>query len=400
MAQKPLRTVMIVENNSYPSDTRVRNEAETLVAAGYDVTVICPRGKDQPWREDIRGVHALRFPPPPGGSGFLGYVLEFGYGTAIAALYVLWCWVSRGLDVVHVHNPPDTLFTAGLLPKIAGKKLIYDHHDLAPELYLSKFERDGGSVHKVLLLLEKWSCRFANYVITVNESYRQQDIARNGIPADKVTIVRNGPVLSRFSLVPPDAELRARAPIIFGYVGHISRQDGLDHMLRALYHLETDLDYKDWFAVIIGRADNADELRQLAAELGITEKLQFTGHLNSDQLLPLLSAADICLVPDPSNPLNDKSTMIKVMEYMALEKPVVGYELAETKASAGDAGLYAEPNNPLAMARELQRLVEDPALRERLGKIGRKRVEDQLSWDYSASHLLEVYNTIRAKLSS
>ncbi len=388
------RIVMVVENNTYPADPRVRHEAETLAANGYTVSVVCPRGRGQPWRETINGVHAWRFPNPPGGSGALSYLMEFGYATLASALLVLWIWLRHGLDVVHVHNPPDTLFVCGLLPRLFGKKFVYDHHDLSPELYLSKFGAQPGLLYRILLRLERWSCRLANRVVEVNESYRQQDLARNGVKPENAWVVRNGPDLRRVRLYPPDPALRARAKTLIAYVGRIAYQDGLDHLLGAVHHLEHDLGYTDWYCIIIGKAENLDFLQQVARDLGITDKVWFTGFIPDEQMLTILSTADVCVMPDPSNPLNDKSTMNKVMEYMALGKPVVAYDLTETRVSAGEAGIYAAVNDQLDMARQIAYLIEHPEQRERMGQIGQQRIAQALSWDYSARRLLRFYETL------
>jgi glycosyltransferase involved in cell wall biosynthesis len=391
---RTLRVVMLLENNPYPLDVRVRCEAETLAQAGHQVTVICPREQGQPWREAINGVSVVRFPCPPAGRGVWSYFVEFGYATLACAALVMWRWAAAGIDVIHVHNPPDTLFIAGLLPRLAGKVLIYDHHDLSPELYRSKFDGDGGLLWRALLRLERWSCRAAHYVVTVNESYRASDVQRNGVPPERVWVVRNGPEPGRVQARPPDLALRGRAGTIIGYVGRIARQDGIDHLLRALHHLKADLGYTDWYCVIIGKADHAEALAHMADSLGIAERVWITGFVPDEQMLTLLSTADMCVAPDPSNPLNDKSTMNKVMEYMALGKPIIAYDLPEHRVSAGEAALYARPNDPLDMARHIARLIDTPALRAHMGAIGRQRIAERLSWDHAAVSLVRLYERV------
>lgn len=391
--QRALRIIMVVENNAYPDDVRVRSEAETLAQAGHSVTVISPRDPGQPWRAAINGVRVVRFPHPPSGRGVLGYASEFGYATLAAACLVLWCWLRDGLDAVHIHNPPDTLFLAGLLPKLAGKPLIYDHHDLSPELYLAKYPAPSRRIHKALLGLERWSCRCASWVITVNGSYRQNDIQRNHVAPERVEIIRNGPDLRHIQPQAPTAELRARDGAVIGYVGKMARQDGAEHLLRALHELD-QLGIEGWFCVVVGPADDAAGLRALSDRLGLSERVRFTGYLPPERWLPLLSAADICAAPEPSNPLNDKSTSIKIMEYMALGKPLVAYDLAEHRVSAGEAALYARRNDPQDFARQLARLIETPELRATLGAVGRRRVQDMLAWEYSAERLVKLYERV------
>jgi glycosyltransferase involved in cell wall biosynthesis len=394
MANRIRKVMMLLQNNSYPFDTRVRQEAETLVAAGYRVTVISPKGRGQSWRETVNGVRVYRFPPPPSGTGFWGYLWEFGWSIPLLWLLSLLVLVREGADAVHLHNPPDFLVAVALFHKLLGKKFIYDHHDLSPELYLSKFGRHKGLLYKSLLLTESLCCRLADRIIATNESYRQVEMSRYQVQADKIYIVRNGPRPERFHPVAPDPALRAKADNIIGYVGNMAAQDGVDYLLRALHHLVYDLERRDLYCVIIGKADQPDLLRQVADEAKIGDFVCFTGRIPDEDLLRYLSTADICVDPDPSNPLNDKSTMIKVLEYMALGKPVVAYALPETKFSASEAALYARPNDELDFARQIARLMDDEALRHKMGQYGRERVERELAWQHSAANLLQAYESL------
>jgi glycosyltransferase involved in cell wall biosynthesis len=388
-----LKIIMAVANNTYPSDVRVKNEAQTLAQAGHRLTVIAPKAPAQPYREVIDDVQVVRYPAPPEISGAIGYMLEFLYVTLATTVLLLWQWLRHGLDVFHVHNPPDTLFIAAILPRLFGKRFVYDHHDLAPELYLSKFQRTGGLIYRVLLGLEYLSCRLADHVITVNESYKQNDIERNHVAPHRITIVRNAPLLKQLEPVEPDSELQKRADVLVGYLGHIAPQDGVDHLITALHHVENDFNYKDWYAVIVGAGEDLTHLQQLAHDLGIGEKVWFTGYQPYEQWRKLLASVDICFVPDPANPLNEKSTMIKTMDYMALGKPVIAYDMVENRVSAGDAGLYAQPSEPRELAQQFMALVQDPNLRHRLGRNGRIRIREELAWEYSADALVNLYNS-------
>ncbi|MCI0714051.1 MAG: glycosyltransferase family 4 protein [Chloroflexi bacterium] len=392
---KSLKIIMAVANNTYPADARVHNEAQTLVDAGHEVTVIALKGPDQSYHDVVADVRVIRFPIPLQGNGALTYSLEFIYVTAATALMVLYAWGRYGLDVLHVHNPPDTLFLAGLLPKLAGKKLIYDHHDLAPELFLTKFHTNGGVLYRLLLLLEKWSCRVADEIIATNESYMANNVQRNGVCPDRVTVVRNGPSLRSLEPVMPDEEVSTRARTIIGYLGHIAYQDGVDHLIKALYHMQELYNYDDWYAVIIGPGDDLESLMQLAESLNIRDKIWFTGYQPEPRWRELLSSVDVCFVPDPANPLNEKSTMMKMMDYMALGKPIVAYDLTENRISGGDAVLYARPGEPEDLARQLMRLIEDESLRKSLGEEGRRRIQSHLAWEYSAENLRNLYEPAR-----
>ena len=390
----PPHIVMAVANNPYPADIRVRNEAEVLVAAGYAVTVIAPRSSEQAPEETVAGVRVVRYALPAFPSGKVGYLLEFFYVTFFTVLYVLKVWFQQGFDVLHVHNPPDTLFAAALLPLIMRKKFVFDHHDLSPELFLAKYDAKGGLLYQGLRLLERISCTLADIVITVNESYKANDVTRYRKTEKNVVVVRNGPPLTHLQDTETDLQLRRKASTLIGYLGHISRQDGVDHLLNALSELGTRYGYGDWYCVIIGPSDDFASLKELAAELGITDKLWFTDYQPEVVWRKLLATTDICVVPDPANPLNEKSTMIKLMEYMALAKPVVAYDLTENRVSGGNAALYATPGQPASLAACLFRLAQDEALRSQLGAEGRARIKNGLAWEFSARELIRAYDRL------
>lgn len=388
---------MAVANNPYPQDVRVRQEAKTLTAIGFDVTVIAPKSTGQPTHECLEGIRVVRYALPPSVGGPLGYAVEFTYVTAATMALLTWIWLRSGLDVIHLHNPPDTLVFATVLPRLMGKLVVFDHHDLAPELYAAKYERTRRWIERLLRWLERLSCRWADAVITVNESYRRSDIERHGLEPERVIVVRNGPPLDRLAPVEPDPSVRRRAQFVVGYLGHIAKQDGVDHLLEALDQLESAYGISSWHAVVIGPADDADGLERLAEELGIAAKVEFTGFQPEPVWRAMLAATDVCVVPDPPNALNEQSTMIKIMDYMALGRPIVAYDLAEHRVSAADAALYAPAGDRVALAEAIVRLLRDPALRGRMGAIGRQRIEQSLAWEFSAQQLARLYTTLGAR---
>jgi glycosyltransferase involved in cell wall biosynthesis len=391
---------MLLENSSYPEDVRVRAEARTLARAGLEVTVVAPRRRGHPGREVVDGVRVYRYPAPSTGAGVLGYLWEYVYATLASVavtLVVLW---RRGFDVIHLHNPPDTLVLAALPAKLLGKRCIFDHHDLAPELYNARFGRTGGGlVYWALRLFERLNFLAADHVIATNECYRRVAIERGKVPAARVTVVRNGPDLERFRPVEPEPGLRARAGTIIGYVGVMGFQDGLDHLLRAVRHLVVTLDRRDVHCVLIGDGDAWEGLRRLARRLEIDEYMWFTGRISSvgaagRELVRYLSTADICVDPQPSNPYSDRSTTLKLMEYMALAKPIVAFDLPEHRVTAGDAAVYVGGNDDQAFARAIAELMDDPERRRRMGERGRRRVEAELSWEHSVPRLLDAYRAV------
>jgi glycosyltransferase involved in cell wall biosynthesis len=405
------RVLMLVENR-FPADTRVSNEASTLARNGYKVTVIALRGRSETAREVVNGVTVYRIPPltlfkklpgaEPSGIRALankvrilvGYVSEYIYFTGACLILSLYVAAREGFDVIHAHNPPDTLFVVGGVHKLFGKKFVFDHHDLSPELYRSRYKTAGGLIARCLGLFEKASLKLADVAIVTNESYRDIDIQRSGLNPDKVFIVRNGPDLQRVRLTEPDQSLRRRGRIILGYVGAMNPQDGVDYLLRALGHLLHTLKRSDFHCVLIGDGDSMEELIALSVELGLSDHVTFTGFIDDESLVRYLSTADICLDPNPTSPLNDVSTWIKVMEYMALGKPVVSFDLKETRKSAADAALYVRPDDEVEFATAIARLMDDAALRLSMGERGRARVNELLNWDITSRNLLEAYRRL------
>jgi glycosyltransferase involved in cell wall biosynthesis len=386
---------MLLGNNPYPADVRVRLEALTLVHAGYDVSVLCPRSPGQKRRERIDGVDVHRYRNPVQPRGALGYATEYGAATIAALALAIRRLLSGGFEVLHAHNPPDTFSLVGSVFKPFGKRFVYDHHDLAPEMYDARFGSGANRlVRRTLLLFEKLSYRVADHVIATNESYREIAITRGGVPPENITIVRNGPDLNTAFSAAPDPALRARADTILAYVGNMARQDGIDHLLRALRHLIYDLGESSTLCVLIGRGDAQEDLRRLADELGLTDHVWFTGFIPRADLLRYVATADICVDPDPSNPFNDRSSMIKMSEYMALGKPIVAFDLPEHRFTAKEAAAYATPNDDLDFARVIAELSRDPERRAEMGRFGRQRVEETLAWQHSAPHLLEAYQAV------
>jgi len=399
---------MLVEQY-YPQDSRVRNEAQTLTQAGYDVIVIALRKKGQPRSEIINGVRVYRVPrlelfgkTAPGARGNLarikaaiGYIFEYSYFTVACLVAATYVAIRHGFDAIHTHNPPDLLFVVALPFKLLGKKFVFDHHDLSPELYASRFGNEKGLIPAVLRLVERCSLRLADMVIATNESYRQIEIERGWRDPDTVFVVRNGPNAAKMEIHAPSERLRAMNRTIICYIGYLNPQDGADYLLRSLHHLLVDLNRKDFYCVLMGSGDSIDDLRQLRIQLGLEDHLEITGYIAEQELLANLAAADICVDPDPSNPLNDQSTWIKIMEYMAYKKPIVTFDLKETRFSARDAAIYVQPNDELAFAKAIAQLMDDPQARERMGKFGRARVENELQWSVVSKNLVRAYNSLR-----
>ncbi len=385
----PGRALIFVENLSVPFDRRVWQECQALREAGYEVTVVCPQGASQD-REPfarIDGVDLHRYPLTPATGGWTGYVREYP-----VALWRSWRLARQlgGFDVVHICNPPDLLFLVALLFKRRGARVIFDQHDLVPELYESRFGRGKDLLYRGVVALERLTYRVADVVIATNDTYRQTAIERGRKAPDCVFVVRSAPNLTRFTGGVPDSALKRGKEHLLCYLGVMGPQDGVDYALKSLVALR-DIRPDDWHAVFVGSGDCFDEMRALASRLGLDDHVTFTGRIPDDELLACLSTADVALSPDPYNPLNDVSTMNKVLEYMACGLPIVSFELREARVSAGDAARYVPCNDTDAFAAATSALLDDPAERDRRGRIGRERVGGALSWDRSKVELLASY---------
>jgi glycosyltransferase involved in cell wall biosynthesis len=385
------RVLILDENLSVPFDRRVWHQARALAAAGWDVDVICPRGRtrDRDAFELREGVRIHRFPASPATNGMLSYARE--YGSAFWHMMRISRRLARrrAFDVVHACNPPDLLLLAALPLKRAGTRFIFDQHDLVPELYLSRFGRGADAVYYLTRAFERLTFRLADVVIATNQSYRAIATGRGAKSPEDVFVVRNGPDLTRFHPVRPDAALKDGKLHLLAYLGTMGPQDGIDYALRALACLRRRRD--DWRAVFVGGGDVLEEMKREMAMAGLADVVEFTGRISDEDVLRVLSTADVCLAPDPKSPLNDVSTMTKIMEYMAMGKPIVSYDLRESRVSAGDAAVYASANDEEAFASCIDSLLDDPERRERMGDIGRSRVQTSLSWQESERTLLAAY---------
>lgn len=414
MSGRPITILMWVENH-FPQDTRVANEARLLIDAGYKVTVIALRKQGQAARETWNGIEIYRIPTlelfkkTVAGNGsrlnllfvrlksFVGYVVEYLYFTAACLFVSTYIFLRRGFDVIHAHNPPDTLFLAALPFKLLGKKFVFDQHDLCPELYRSRYSAGEGFYTRFLRLFEWCSLRLADVTIATNESYKQIQIDRANKRARDIFVVRNGPNQMRMTLAVPSARLTGMNKSILCYVGSLNPQDGVDYLLRSLHHLLHDLKRSDFHCIIMGTGDSLQDLRDLAGSLRLNGCVDLTGFVPDEDLQANLAAADICVDPDPSSPLNDVSTWIKVMEYMASAKPIISFDLKETRFSAGDAAVYVKPNNEAEFAKAIAQLMDQPELQKKMGTFGRRRVEEELQWTKVGKNLLAAYETLLAE---
>ena len=388
------RILILVENLPSPFDRRVWQEATTLRDAGYEVSIICPTGRGYERRfELIERIHIYRYKLPLEAEGAVGYAVE--YATALFWSFAL-AWrvlLTRGFDVIHACNPPDLFFLSGGFFKLFGKKFVFDHHDINPELYEAKFGR-RDFFYRLMLRLERWTFRTADVSIATNESYRRIAIERGGMDPARVFVVRSGPSLERMKIEPADERLKCGRRYLVGYVGVMGKQEGIDYLLQAIRYIVFELKRTDIQFGLVGGGTSLQEMKELALTLQIAPFVTFTGRVPDDKMLAMLNTADICVNPDIANAMNDKSTMNKIMEYMALAKPIVQFDLAEGRVSAQDASLYARRNDSIDLAGKIVALLDDPQLRQRMGHAGRQRVLNELAWDHEIPKLLAAYRTL------
>lgn len=389
------RVVIVVHNLPVPYDRRVWLEATTLANAGYDVTVVCPATDRFPSkREELENVRIRRFGLKLGETR-TGLVLEFITGFLKVATHLIRLSAPRRIDVLHVCNPPEIYWPLGLLLRARGTRLLFDHHDLSPEMYRAKFDAGDDLVHKALLWLERRTYRSAHHVIVTNESYRRIGCARNDVPPELTTVVRSGPSLERFQLMPPIPDVRQGAEVALVFLGEIGEQDGVKALIDTLLHL---IDRgRRVHLLVIGDGPALQSVKDHAASLGVADACTFFGRISDDdRLSELLSSADVGVVPDPNTDWSRNSTMNKVMEYMFFGLPIAAFDLVETRVSAGDAALYARPDDTHELADVIEVIIDDEELRARMGEAGKRRVRTELAWEHSVAPLLEAYEAVAA----
>ncbi len=389
------RILIIVQNLPVPFDRRVWLECQALTADGYQVSVVCPKGDGDPSYHEVNGVQLYKYRPYAPGGSKVSFIAEYVYSFLATALMTAKARRSGKFAVMQACNPPDIFWPLALMLRAAdGTAFVFDHHDLCPELYESRFPQGSRLPYRGLRALERRTHRTAKHVISTNESYREIAITRSGKKADEVTVVRSGPDPKRLWRGPGQPELKRGRVFLAAYIGVMGPQDGVDIVIRAAHIAVTELGRTDIAFTLIGKGDCYADLVALRDELGLAGHVEFTGRAPDELVAQILSTAEVGLSPDPKNPLNDVSTMNKTMEYMAYELPVVAFDLRETKVSAGPAAVYVTPNDVREYAEAIVALMDDESRRHRLGKLGRLRVETELAWTHQERAYLRVYRDL------
>jgi glycosyltransferase involved in cell wall biosynthesis len=389
---EPKHVLILVQNLPVPFDRRVWQEALALVAAGYGVHIVCPRTKEHPLRrETLNGIRIYRYSAGAEARRFAGYLVEYTIAILAQLRLALKIRIRHRIEVVHICNPPDLLFLVALPLVASGSRLIYDHHDACPELVIAKGHREDGWQVGLTRFFERLTYRLADVSVETNESYRDIALRRGGMSHEDVFVVRSAPAAARFANARPDEKWRRGREHLVSYVGVMGLQDGLDYLIDAAHVIIAELQRTDIQFVLVGTGPEFPRLRERVRSLNAGDQIDFTGRLSDEDLGAVLATADVCVNPDEANRMNDISTMNKVMEYMALGKPVVQFDLHEGRVSAGDASLYAARNDATSLAKCIVRLIDDPEACARMGKIGRERLMTTLSWDLQVPKLLAAY---------
>ena len=393
MQTRPVAVCIIDENATVPPDRRVWQEAIALTEAGYHVSVICPKGNGfNSSRETIDGIEIYRHSSWQAESPF-GYLIEYGWALVCEFFLALRVYKQSRFRILHACNPPDTIFLIGAFWKVFGVRFIFDHHDLSPELVETKFGA-RGLLYRLGCLFERFTFWTADVSIATNESYREVAISRGGMAPDRVFTVRGALDLGRIRLRDPKPGLKEGKRYLVIYLGAMSAQEGIGGFLESVASIVDYHNRRDTLFILIGSGDHVPQLRVMASQKGLDSVVKFTGYISDEDLELYLSTADVAVAPDPLNPLNDKSTMNKIMHYMAYGLPVVLFDLIEGRRLAGDAALYARPNDPEEFAGQIMKLLDSQRLREELGERGRTRVERSLNWRVEKQKLLQAYGEV------
>jgi glycosyltransferase involved in cell wall biosynthesis len=387
------RVLILVQNLPVPFDRRVWQEALALDAAGYEVHIACPRTKQYSRRRELlNNIHIYRYSPGPEARRTAAYLIEYTVAILSQLRLALGIRLRRRIDVVHICNPPDLLFLVALPLVWSGARLIYDHHDATPELMIAKGRSEDGRLVRLITLFERLTYRFAHVSIETNDSFREIALERGGMAPEDVFVVRSAPDVQRFAQARPDDVWRRGRKHLVGYVGIMGSQDGLDYLIDAASLIIRDAGRDDIHFVLVGAGPELPRLRERVGSLGLSDFVEFTGLISSGQELgSMLATADVCVSPDEANRMNDISTMNKIVEYMALGKPIVQFDLHEGRVSAGEASLYAKRNDVASLADGIMRLVDDSEMARRMGQIGRERLATTLSWELQIPKLLAAY---------
>jgi len=383
--------LFIVENNSVPGDVRVWNEVRAAKEFGYEVSVICPKREKTPkLYERIEGVHIYRHFCPVEAGRTLAFLVEYANAVVWEFLLSVYVYFRRRFHIIHSANPPDMVFLIAVLYKVLGVRYVFDHHDISPENYVAKFGRKDF-IYSILLLMERLTFKVADVVISTNESYKKIALERGSKISGEVFVVRNGPNLKNVIRMPPSAKRKQGFAYLVVYVGTIGNQEGIDHLLNAVKYIVRTKRRNDIKFTIVGAGTHWSSLVSLSREMQIDQFVEFSGYVPYEDFYEIIASSDLCVNPEHRNDFTDKSTMIKIMDYMTFGKPIVMFETMEGRVTAGDSAWYVKDNNDDDFAEAILMLLQDEGKRKIMGDFGRRRVEECLQWDRQKDNLKQAY---------
>jgi glycosyltransferase involved in cell wall biosynthesis len=388
--------LFIVENKPAPLDRRVWPEALFAKELGFAVSVISPENERATGKYvEIDDIEIFRYPKEINSLKKLGFVSEYINAFIRESLLSLKIYFTKPFHIIHAANPPDHIFIIAIFYKLLGIRFIFDHHDLSPELYRVKFSKDKNLIYKILMICEKLSCKLADAIISTNMSYRNIAIRRHHVDPKKVFVVRNDPKKDE-CIYEEEIIKKEKSKIILLFLGSINPQDGVDKLLKALYYLVNDLKETNFICQILGGGDSLPLMIQMAKDLKLDNFIEFKGWVTEKkEIKKYLHSSDICIEPAPDNELNRHSTFIKVMEYMAAGKPIVAYDLKETKISTNNSALLVRPGKVKEFAKAIKKLIDEPQLRLELGNTGKNRIQNQLNWENTSLNLKRAYDSLK-----
>jgi len=391
---KKKHILFIVENNPVPHDVRVWAEARAAKEFGYEVSVISPKNvKANKSYEKIEGIDIYRHYTPFEADGKYAFLVEYANALFWEMLLSFWIFIRKPFHVIHSANPPDHVFLIAILYKILGVKYIFDHHDICPENYVAKFSRKD-LFYKVLMIMEQMTFKLADIVISTNRSYKKIAIGRGGKKPENVFVVRNGPQLSHVRFAKPNNKLKEGFDYLITYVGVIGNQEGIDGLLRIVDYIANKKGIQNIRFVIMGTGPHLNKMVEMSKQMNLEKWVTFTGYIPYKDFYEMLATSDICVNPEPSNEFTDKSTMLKIMDYMTFGKPIVQFKTTEGQVTAGDSAIYIESNDEKSFAETIINLLNDPTKRKAMGDIGQKRIKEELNWDKQKINLFKAYNSL------
>lgn len=390
--------LFVVENKQIPMDTRVFKEAKALEEEGLEVSIICPNlNKEKKYHKKVDNIEVFQYFCPFEGKSFIGIIVEYSIAIFLILFKSIKIYIRKPFHIVHLANPPDFLILLFLPFKLFDVKILFDHHDLSPELFVEKFKKKNF-FHKLLLLFERMSYKIADHIITTNKSVKDTCIKRNKVHGKRISIVRNGPDLNKLNLCKIKENFRKNRSYLIGYVGNIDKQDSLEKLVNSVEYMVKERNFDNFRVLIIGDGTNRPDIQNHTIQKELQDYFIFHGYeYNRKQLFSLLSNVDICVEPRKESEISRKSTSTKIMEYMALGKPIIQYNSIEGKFSAGRASLYIKNNDEKAFGDAMIELLKDKKRREEMGEYGKKRVEESLQWSIQEQELLNIYKAILFK---